>query len=628
MNKITSNIRNYSFGLILLSCMGGMSCTREADIDMTDTDGVVFSANIGQASRRGDNSWTGGELIGMQVGESVKTYRISDAATGAMVTDDEPYTWTSGEYQLHAWSPYTDKSISLTDQSDAEKMFACDLLECNTTVNAQSVQLTFKHKMTRVWYELQQFPGYTEEEANNAVISYYGHSSIKYTEGIIEKEGEPNSEILPRKIDDRHGEAILVPGEMWDKPFIKVVIGGDTYVYTPKHTVATDEERQTGVLKEGYNQRYYLKVSKKGIEVSMESSSVGWEDETVAEIKDGNYFTSLPKVEDGSDIQFTYEGINTETGEITGEDKSFSISYTETGNGGLDIEGNCEVKRETNVQSASLSQANGEGSVHKYTISKVASDIKITYNKEYLKVGKYMYSNGTFGDDAVKEGCETVGLVYKLGASVSTKKYLNEKGDDNKAKEETITNEADYIKDVIENYTGSDLKSITGYVVALNASPENINWANGDTMEDAFKTFEDTEDMERSLANEFKGYAYTKSIETAIGENNTNSPFWSAFKAMNLPVAPNTSGWYIPSIAQLKEIASSEVAETIKFKDNSYYSSNVYHCNTSGDNPMKNPHGNNANDHTYVLKLNAANQEISSDYPSDKHGKLILILTF
>ena len=74
-------MRNYSFGLILLSCMGGMSCTREADIDMTDTDGVVFSANIGQASRRGDNSWTGGELIGMQVGESVKTYRISDAAT-------------------------------------------------------------------------------------------------------------------------------------------------------------------------------------------------------------------------------------------------------------------------------------------------------------------------------------------------------------------------------------------------------------------------------------------------------------------------------------------------------------------------------------------------------------------
>lgn len=484
MDKITSNIRNCSFGLILLSCMGGMSCTRETDIDMTDTDGVVFSANIGQASRRGDNSWTGGELIGMQVGESVKTYRISDAATGAMVTDDEPYTWTSGEYQLHAWSPYTDKSISLTDQSDAEKMFACDLLECNTTVNAKSVQLTFKHKMTRVWYELQQFPGYTDEEANNAVISYYGHSSIKYTEGIIDKEGEPNSEILPRKIDDRHGEAILVPGEMWDKPFIKVVIGGDTYVYTPKHTVATDEERQTGVLKEGYNQRYYLKVSKKGIEVSMESSSVGWEDETVAEIKDGNYFTSLPKVEDGSDIQFTYEGINTETGEITGEDKSFSISYTETGNGGLDIEGNCEVKRETNVQSASLSRANGEGSVHKYTISKVASDIKITYDKNYIAVGKYLYDNGTFGTNPNPEGWKTVGLVYKMGASDT---------------------------DTPDNYKGTDnnnlLSTITGYMLYVGADlPKGeFKWTTENNPTE-FARWEDN--AERKAGESYHGYIY------------------------------------------------------------------------------------------------------------------------
>lgn len=597
-------MRNYSFGLILLSCMGGMSCTREADIDMTDTDGVVFSANIGQASRRGDNSWTGGELIGMQVGESVKTYRISDAATGAMVTDDEPYTWTSGEYQLHAWSPYTDKSISLTDQSDAEKMFACDLLECNTTVNAQSVQLTFKHKMTRVWYELQQFPGYTDEEANNAVISYYGHSSIKYTEGIIDKEGEPNSEILPRKIDDRHGEAILVPGEMWDKPFIKVVIGGDTYVYTPKHTVATDEERQTGVLKEGYNQRYYLKVSKKGIEVSMESSSVGWEDETVAGIKDGNYFTSLPKVEDGSDIQFTYEGINTETGEITGEDKSFSISYTETGNGGLDIEGNCEVKRETNVQSASLSRANGEGSVHKYTISKVASDIKITYDKNYIAVGKYLYDNGTFGDEAVKEGCETVGLVYKLGVSKN-----------------------EYDTDQIDNYSGRELKSITGYVVSLTSSTNKFSWAQGDNLETEFASFENSDDEEKSEGTMYKGYIYTKAIETALINAAEKSPFWTAFKNLikTLPTPEGTSGWYIPSVAQLQDIANSEIATTINFTD-SYYSSNIYHVNVTEG--MDNPHGTNANNHSYVLRYNVGDKSISADYPGDANGKLIVILTF
>lgn len=599
MDKITSNIRNYSFGLILLSCMGGMSCTREADIDMTDTDGVVFSANIGQASRRGDNSWTGGELIGMQVGESVKTYRISDAATGAMVTDDEPYTWTSGEYQLHAWSPYTDKSISLTNQSDAEKMFACDLLECNATVNAKSVQLTFKHKMTRVWYELQQILGYTDEEANNAVISYYGHSSIKYTEGIIDKEGEPNSEILPRKIDDRHGEAILVPGEMWDKPFIKVVIGGDTYVYTPKHTVVTGEERQTGVLKEGYNQRYYLKVSKKGIEVSMESSSVGWEDETVAEIKDGNYFTSLPKVEDGSDIQFTYEGINTETGEITDEDKSFSISYTETGNGGLDIEGNCEVKRETNVQSASLSQANGEGSVHKYTISKVASDIKITYDKNYIAVGKYLYDNGTFGTNPNPEGWKTVGLVYKMGASDT---------------------------DTPDNYKGTDnnnlLSTITRYMLYVGADlPKGeFQWTTEDNPTE-FARWEDN--AERKAGESYHGYIYTQAIRTKL-QNATidNFPIWKAFTELNLETPDGTSGWYIPSIPQLKEIANANITDQVTFEDGNYCSSNIFYSSNSEENKWG------AKDnHSWALRYNIKAKTASGGWDMDA-AKLIFILTF
>lgn len=586
MDKITSNIRNYSFGLILLSCMGGMSCTRETDIDMTDTDGVVFSANIGQASRRGDNSWTGGELIGMQVGESVKTYRISDAATGAMVTDDEPYTWTSGEYQLHAWSPYTDKSISLTDQSDAEKMFACDLLECNTTVNAKSVQLTFKHKMTRVWYELQQFPGYTDEEANNAVISYYGHSSIKYTEGIIDKEGEPNSEILPRKIDDRHGEAILVPGEMWDKPFIKVVIGGDTYVYTPKHTVATDEERQTGVLKEGYNQRYYLKVSKKGIEVSMESSSVGWDSETIDGVTDGKYKAEIPSNLNNPQITGVENGI------ITGADNSFSISYTENGNGGLLYEGNCTVQRTT------------DGTNHTYTFSKIASDIKVSYTSDYLKVGKYYYSNGTFGDEAVKEGCETVGLVYKLGVSKN-----------------------EYDTDQIDNYSGRELKSITGYVVSLTSSTNKFSWAQGDNLETEFASFENSDDEEKSEGTMYKGYIYTKAIETALINAAEKSPFWTAFKNLikTLPTPEGTSGWYIPSVAQLQDIANSEIATTINFTD-SYYSSNIYHVNVTEG--MDNPHGTNANNHSYVLRYNVGDKSISADYPGDANGKLIVILTF
>ena len=590
MNKITSNIRNYSFGLILLSSMGGMSCTREADIDMTDTDRVVFSANIGQASRRGDNSWTGGELIGMQVGESVKTYRISDAATGAMVTDDEPYTWTSGEYQLHAWNPYTDKSISLTDQSDAEKMFACDLLECNATVNAKSVQLTFKHKMTRVWYELQQFPGYTDEEADNAVISYYGYPSIKYTEDIIEKEGEPNSEILPRKIDDRHGEAILVPGEMWDKPFIKVVIGGDTYVYTPKHTVAADENRWTGVLKEGYNQRYYLKVSKKGIEVSMESSSVGWDSETIDGVTDGKYKAEIPSNLNNPQITGVENGI------ITGADNSFSISYTENGNGGLLYEGNCTVQRTT------------DGTSHTYTFSKIASDIKVSYTSDYLKVGKYYYSNGTFGDEAVKEGCETVGLVYKLGASVN-----------------------DYDTDKISNYSGSELKSITGYVLCIDSripSTEPLGWKKDDDTYNGteFDSWENNE--ERYNASTFNGYQFTQEIAEKLQSSDINNfPLWQTFKGLNLQAPENTSGWYIPSIEQIKDVVSADIHDKVTFTGN-YYSSNIYYYTQEMAISGENHKWNDAKIvHSWALKYNVKTQETSGGYPSDP-AKLMIILTF
>ena len=581
MNKITSNIRNYSFGLILLSCMGGMSCTREADIDMTDTDGVVFSANIGQASRRGDNSWTGGELIGMQVGESIKTYRISDAATGAMVTDDEPYTWTSGEYQLHAWSPYTDKSISLTDQSDAEKMFACDLLECNTTVNAKSVQLTFKHKMTRVWYELQQFPGYTDEEANNAVISYYGHSSIKYTEGIIDKEGEPNSEILPRKIDDRHGEAILVPGEMRNKPFIKVVIGGDTYVYTPKHTVATDEERQTGVLKEGYNQRYYLKVSKKGIEVSMESSSVGWDNETVA---DNGIVDSKFKINLDEAVQNLNPTLTNIDNNFFISGPTFSLSYTESNIGGLICEGICDMVRTTS------------GTTHTYTFSNIASDIQIRYIDEYVAVGDYYYSDGTWGSEATKQDCTTLGQVFKVGM------------DDT---------------DAIENYNG--LSKIRGYVVCTSSSIPDNTYAWIKTADGNYKSYlsqlEGLTEDDRQNRKKYLGYQLTKGIETALTHFTSNKPeetletefpLYYTFKSLNLESPANSSGWYIPSIAQLQDIKSSGIYNG----SDPYWSSNVY-TEISGEEVAR----------IWAWEYNMSDGTEKAGWASDPR-KLILILTF
>lgn len=114
---------------------------------------------------------------------------------------------------------------------------------------------------------LQGHGAYTDEEAKNARIYFLGYRAVTYTKGIINPIGDVNTPINPRRIDDTNGEAIMVPCEMWDKPLIKVEIGGDTHYYTPrKSTIVdgkTEEERKTGVLTPGAQQKYYIWVDKK-----------------------------------------------------------------------------------------------------------------------------------------------------------------------------------------------------------------------------------------------------------------------------------------------------------------------------------------------------------------------------
>lgn len=525
MKKITSTIRNYSLGFVLLGCIGSMSCTREADFDMegTGTDGAAFSATIGQASRRGDNAWTGGELVGMKVGNETKTYFVSDA-TGAMGTDDEPYTWTaeSGSYELHAWSPLTTENISLVDQSDADKMFACDLVDCKTTVNAQAVQLTFKHKMTRVWYELQHATDYTEDEKKNAIISYFGYANVKYTEGEIEKEGEPNAEISTRKIDDIRGEAFLVPGEMWDKPLIKVIIAGDTYIYTPKHSVQTDEERQTGVLKEGYNQRYYLKVSKKGLEVSMEDGPA-WETVDETENVDNAMFKAVISTEITGLDEYEAEGFESGNTFITDATTGFSITYKENNaSGGIEFEGLCDRERTVSK--------NEDGTVT-FKFTNIRSDIKLKYTTEYMEVGYYLYNNGTYGED-YKEG-STAGVIFKVG------------------QHET---------DNVANYDGK-LTKIHGYAVAL-ADEKNASQGTTFKWKEGNGTLHSNEYPEFGIGGgnttQYMGYLNTKYlIEKVATLDNTTVPAASASTTKNTPsTITGTSGWYLPSHTQLKDLES------------------------------------------------------------------------
>ena len=141
-----------------------VSCADETGLDNSRERGdIVFSAQIGKAvSRITNNQWDGDELVGIKVGETVKTYKV--ATDGKMSTEDTPYVWDGTSYDVLAWSPLTYEPIDLTDQTTEKKLFDCDLLVSTAKVNSKNMRLVFKHRMTRMWWELQKFEGYTEEE--------------------------------------------------------------------------------------------------------------------------------------------------------------------------------------------------------------------------------------------------------------------------------------------------------------------------------------------------------------------------------------------------------------------------------------------------------------------------------
>lgn len=566
--------------------LGMYACTVDKELEYSHDGDISFSANVGKMrSRVLNNQWEGDEQIGVSLGENTASFKAYSIATdGTMSTTEEPYQWEGTPVNITAWTPLTDQEINLTDQTTEQKLYDCDLLFCQTQAESKEVHLQFNHQMTKMLYMLQGHGAYTDEEAKNARIYFLGYRAVTYTKGIINPIGDVNTPINPRRIDDTNGEAIMVPCEMWDKPLIKVEIGGDTHYYTPrKSTIVdgkTEEERKTGVLTPGAQQKYYIWVDKKGLTVNMESSSIGWDNETIKddEITDSKFKINLD--EKVQSLQPTLTNIDNNF--IS--NSTFSLSYTETGIGGLICEGMCDMVRITS------------GTTHTYTFSNIASDIQIRYIDEYVAVGDYYYSDGTWGSEATKQDCTTLGQVFKVGM------------DDT---------------DAIENYNG--LSKIRGYVVCTSSSiPDNTyKWIK--TADGNYKSYLSqlnglTED-DRQNTEKYLGYQLTKGIESALNtftsDNSeetlaTEFPLYDTFKNLNLGSPDNSSGWYIPSIAQLQDIKSSGIYNGSDL----YWSSNVY-TEISGEEVAK----------IWAWEYNMSDGTEKAGWASDPR-KLILILTF
>lgn len=263
--------------------LGIISCVERTETVM---DGKMnFSAYIGNnVTKVTETSWDGGEVVAIKAeyGENdteVKTYTVNADGSMTVTEGTEPFEWYGDAFSLKAWYPYSvDGRLILTDQSSRTKFFGCDLLYCATTAVGQNILLHFEHKMCRVRCILQNYDGYTKEQASQAKITVYGYGSVVYQDGLIAPEGQPGQEILTftqvakENQDWFYGEAMTVPCEMWNKPLIKIEIGGDSYIYTP--TAAEDNGRNTGVLSEGSRQDYFFNINQGNYSVTVSSDGI------------------------------------------------------------------------------------------------------------------------------------------------------------------------------------------------------------------------------------------------------------------------------------------------------------------------------------------------------------------
>lgn len=245
---------------------------------------------------------------------------------------------------------------------------------------------------------------------------------------------------------------------------------------------------------------------------------------------------------------------------------------------------------------AKLQERYRETNIH--TFSNIASDIIINYTDEYVAVGDYYYSDGTWGANETKDECTTLGRVFKVGA------------------DET---------DDVSNYLG--LSKIRGYVVCntehITSEYKWMKTADGNYKSLLDDLGENATDAERKNKTDYLGYKLTNAISSALdnfqslaeGETlQTEFPLYYALQyEINIDSPENTSGWYIPSIAQLKDINSAKVYENFS---GAYWSSNVYAERNDTD----------------VIRIWALDYKTSDDkegtcWASDGR-KLVLVLTF
>ena len=236
-----------------------------------------YSSANAQTRATTENRWEGREKVVLWIGSSIPGVNDMEAhlsvdSDGKLITDID---WTSPDEKkrIQGLYPLSRNIASFFVQADqrdkgyqnSDCMVAPYL---RITVTSPDKTLVFRHVTAKVVVHLKAGNGVNDDELRTATVTFENLAckggSIDFNNGTAEQASPGTDRITPNEVTPaadgyvRTVRALLPPQNMWKRKFVKIVIGGKTFYYTP---AAGEADFFSGKMYE-----YRLTVTSEGIE--------------------------------------------------------------------------------------------------------------------------------------------------------------------------------------------------------------------------------------------------------------------------------------------------------------------------------------------------------------------------
>ena len=236
-----------------------------------------YSSANAQTRATTENRWEGREKVVLWIGSSIPGVNDMEAhlsvdSDGKLITDID---WTSPDEKkrIQGLYPLSRNIASFFVQADqrdkgyqnSDCMVAPYL---RITVTSPDKTLVFRHVTAKVVVHLKAGNGVNDDELRTATVTFENLAckggSIDFNNGTAEQASPGTDRITPNEVTPaadgyvRTVRALLPPQNMLGRKFVKIVIGGKTFYYTP---AAGEADFFSGKMYE-----YRLTVTSEGIE--------------------------------------------------------------------------------------------------------------------------------------------------------------------------------------------------------------------------------------------------------------------------------------------------------------------------------------------------------------------------